>query len=162
MKKIFFILVFSITLAQCQEKTNSCPDENKFFIRNNTELKFDKKDFNIYESINKENEERFIVINSNGKCIINTKSLLSTDEVEGYATNFIRKTKNGFYYSFEYGNRYHYEYELYFKYLKGKFYLFKVIQKFSDLANPNSVKAKTINVSNKQFSLFDIHNYLPK
>ncbi len=162
MIKILFILVFSISLVQCQEKNNGCPDENNYLIRNNLQLQIDNRDFNIYESISKKNEKRSIVIQTGNKCIMNVKSLLSTDEVEGYATNFIRRDKDGFYYSFEYGNRYHYEYELHFKYIKGKFYLFKVIQKFTDFADPNSVKTKLIDIPNKQFEFINIKDYLPK
>lgn len=147
---------------QCQKKSYECPNKENFFIRHNLKLNIDNSVFNIYESISKNDEKRFIVINSDNKCIINKNSLLSIDNVEGYATNFIKKTSKGFYYSFEYGNKYHYEYELYFEYTNGIFNLSKIVQKFSDLSNPNSLKSKTINISNKNFSSFNIYDYLPK
>lgn len=161
MKIIFFVLILSVSLAQCQKQDYHCPNENQYIFKNNIFLKIKKKKFSIYESIHKNNEQRFIVINSNSKCEINPNSLLSINDVEGYATNFIRKTKNGFYYSFEYGNRYHYEFDLYFKYVKDEFYLYRVVRKFSDLANPISIKSENFNISNKQFSSFNIHDYLP-
>lgn len=66
--------------------------------------------------------------------------MLSTSQVEGYATNFIKKSKNGFFYSFEYGSRYHYEYIFYFKFINSNFYLYKVVEKYSDLSSPNAEK----------------------
>ncbi|WP_326983916.1 hypothetical protein VUJ46_05080 [Chryseobacterium sp. MYb264] len=160
MRKIFLVFIFLTTLYQCQERKNSCPDKDNYFIRNS--LKYNSE-FSMYEYVNKKSEDRFILINKNSNnCFINKNSLLSTNEIENYATNFIKRTKNGFYYSFEYGNRYHYEYEVYFEYVNGDFYLNQIVQKFSDLANPNSIRTKRIPVSKIKFILFDIHEYLSK
>lgn len=159
MKKIFSIIILGTSLFHCQQKNNDCPDEKKFFIRNN--VSFNKK-INISEYVERDTEKRFIVIKDGSKCFVNYNTLLSTEDVEGYATNFIKTNPNGFYYSFEYGNRYHYEYQVYFKYLKDNFYVYKVIQKFSDLANPNSLSSKNYSPKKIKFNQFDIHNFLPK
>ena len=128
-------------------------------MRHKIEFKASNIKYKIFEVVNKKTNERFIEITQNKRPVVNKKSLLNPSIVEGYATNFIRRTKQGFYYSFEFGNRHHYEYEFHFKLIKNDYFLYKVKKSYVDMANPSSSKVSIIPVNAIKFTSYDVSNY---
>lgn len=157
--KILFSFLLCIPLLT-KGQVSECFDNKEFNVRNEVEVCLSKKKWKIFEIVSIEGEKHFITILGGNKCTVNKTSLLSINEVEGYATNFIKKTAKGFYYSFEYGSKYHYEYDFYFKFINTNFYLYKVVEKLSDLSKPDSQKIKTKAVKNIPFELVNIHSYI--
>jgi hypothetical protein len=155
------LLALGLNVTFSPQSNDDCPDSDKYSSGKSLSIEINNKRYVIYEAINEARDDRFLVIDYGSYCRTNKKSLLSTESRSGYATNFIKKSPNGFCCSFEYGNRYHYEYELYFRHVRGEFYLYKVIKKASDLAKTNSGQRKTvIPVNNLRFDIFDIKSYI--
>ncbi|QKZ11222.1 hypothetical protein [Spirosoma sp. KUDC1026] len=155
------LLALGLNVIFFPQSNDDCPDPDKYSPEKSLSIEINNKRYVIYEAINESRDDRFLVINYGSYCRTNKKSLLSTESRSGYATNFIKKLPNGFCYSFEYGNRYHYEYELYFRNIRGDFYLYKVIKKTADLSkNSPRQKITTIPVNNLSFDVFNVGSYL--
>ena len=158
MKILFSLLLCAPLLAKTQ--TNKCFDEKEFHIRHEIEMYQAKVNWKVLELVSIKDEKHYIAITNSSECFINKNSLLSTNEVEGYATNYIKKNRNGFSYSFEYGSRYRYDYILNFKFINGNFYLYKIVEKYSDLSNPNTQKIRSKLIKNISFEWVNIHSYI--
>ena len=157
--KILFLFLFCLPFL-ANGQMSRCFDDKEFNIRNEIELRLQKEKWKIFEIVPNEEESHFIAIQNKYKCIVNKKALLSINEVQGYATNFIKAIPNGFYYSFEYGSRFHYEYDFYFKVINKEFYLYKVVERYSDLLKPNKQKVKVKAVKNIPFEQMNIRSYI--
>ena len=77
------------------------------------------------------------------------------------ADNFIRKTKEGFVFSIEFGSRYYYNFKFYFNLYKGNFYLNKVFETSFDKYNTSKKNKSSLKLIKPviRFDKFNIHNY---
>jgi hypothetical protein len=82
--------------------------------------------------------------------------------VNGFSVNFVKKTKNGFQFSVEYGSRYYYEKTFYFNCRDGKFFLTQLRVQSHDQANPEKTSKNSLVKIRPAVKLerFDISNYM--
>lgn len=150
------------------DQNDTCKDvlKNSDYLRKDSLWgKINNKDYVVYEIMHNENEtDRFLLLSINNKFTCNHNSLLNTNDYQGYSTNYIRKEKDGFSFSIEYGSRYYYNYEFYFKFENNKFYLKKMSETTFDKANPKESGSKNKKMkmikSKISFEKFNIHNYI--
>lgn len=143
---------------QCKDVLN----DSTYIKEKKINGKINGKEYLVFEIKNRENEyDRFLLLNINSSFICNHHSLLNTNDFQGYSTNYLKLQKDGFSYSIEYGSRYYYNYEFYFKFIKNNFYLKKMEIKSFDRANPKKIQSKNKIITSKvSFERFNIENYL--
>lgn len=162
-KYLFLIFLYSVICKGQTDSINSILKDDNYRIKDSIYAIINNDSFSVYEIINYENEtDRFLLLKFNNMEIYNKNSLLNTNDYQGYTTNYIRKTKNGFVFSIEFGSRFYYNFKFYFNIKNHIFYLNNVSKTSFDKNNPKVRKSTNTVVANKKISFkkFNIHNFV--
>lgn len=162
-KYLFLIFLYSVICNGQTYSINSILKDDNYILKDSLHAIINNNKISVYEIIHYENEtDRFLLLKFNNKEIYNKNSLLNTSDYQGYTTNYIKKTKNGFVFSIEFGSRYYCNFKFYFNLNNGDFYLNNVSKISFDKYNPKAKKrTNTIMIKKKiSFKKFNIHNFV--
>jgi hypothetical protein len=114
-----------------------------------------KNSYSILDLKNVEDYRRKILLLKNG-ITINTICDLQQEYYNGFAVNWIKRDRNGFKISVEYGSRICYDKVFYFVYKRHTFYLSKIrVKCFDDFKSKSSTLKSHVSIDE-----FDLANYL--